>query len=62
MDTYAYTYYISGLVLVVKCFEFHARGLSINPLESLTLLHASLNVLIGLGTIINIGGFTAGTI
>jgi hypothetical protein len=54
----------SGLVgeLKLKCFEFHAGGLKVDPLGSLLLLYVSLDVFIGLGAVISVDGFTLSTI
>jgi hypothetical protein len=55
-------FYPSGLSQVFECFELHVGGLDIGPLDSLTLLIASLDVLARLGTIINVNGYNLGSI
>jgi hypothetical protein len=52
----------NGLAQVVECFKLHARGVGINILSWLPLLHASLDVPTKLGTVISIDGFALGTI
>jgi hypothetical protein len=56
-------YKAGGLTRVVEYFELHASRFRVNPQDWVPLLHASLDVLIRSGNIINArevtGGFPA---
>lgn len=50
------------IVEVVECFELDVGGFRVNPQRSLALLHTSLNIPTGPGTLVHIEGFTLDTI